>query len=219
MRRQGVDRAVAVAEGEADAVKKASARARQRSGGQRRGWEDWEGAAVFVRARPPRRRRRRLVAAPDAPGLCRCGCGRTVQSSRPARTAPKPHLCGRCFACVRERAVRISPALLSPSAARWGCRVGLAVCRLRARLGGQRGRSVEATTRPSRSPRRAAAEETAERAQFFVGSSGEFDHIVTVSRSRSPFPPLPFSVVASGPLRPRPGFLSGRWERGAVDYA
>jgi len=168
VRRQGVDRAVAVAEGEADAVKKASARARQRSGGQRRGWEDWEGAAVFVRARPPRRRRRRLVAAPDAPGLCRCGCGRTVQSSRPARTAPKPHLCGRCFACVRERAVRISPALCLPRRGGGVGSGGPAPAGLpsprsarRPARARKRRRNHTQTARPSSRPRRAAAEETA----------------------------------------------------------
>jgi hypothetical protein len=30
-------------------------------------------------------------------------------SSRTPRSAPKPHLCPCCFACVRVRAVRISP--------------------------------------------------------------------------------------------------------------
>jgi hypothetical protein len=68
-----------------------------------------------VRVRDVVRRRLSLAAAG----------GQFTASSRPARTAPKPHLCGRCFACARERAVRISPAPLLPRRGRavvavWG---------------------------------------------------------------------------------------------------
>lgn len=96
-----------------DAVKKASAQALQRLAGQ--------GGALGERLFF-------LCATSSLPARSRCGRrGRGGQFTH-ARTAPKPHLCGHCFACVRERAVRISsaclpgPGLLVPlSLARCGC--------------------------------------------------------------------------------------------------
>jgi hypothetical protein len=121
------------------------------------------------------------------------------------RTAPKPHLCGRCFACVRERAVRISPAC-PPFRGAVGASGGPAGCRLRARLGGQHGTKPPL---PSSPPRRAAAEGTSPVFPRILGrvSHGGFDHILRVARSRPRFP------LWRRPLRAFRVF-SGRWERG-----
>lgn len=87
--------------GGVDAVKKASARA---AGSGRR--EGQGGSGCFSAC---------VVVVSPSPAAA-AGGERGGQFT-PARTAPKPHLCGRCFACVRERAVRISPACLGLLAA------------------------------------------------------------------------------------------------------
>lgn len=80
----------------------------QRTGGD----ELWRGSKATTRSKREKAAPERCCVQGGGKGTGterRRGCFVRV-ASRSARTAPKPHLSRCCFACVRERAVRISPA-------------------------------------------------------------------------------------------------------------